>query len=265
MRQVVPAVLDLLRHLETVGFEGAPRVIDGEVAWVDGLPSPHPHAWTDDQVVAVGALLRQLHEAISAYQAPPDAQWPDWSSRREAPDALGHGDLGPWNVVVRDGVPVAFVDWEFAGPIDRLDEVAEAAWLNCQLHDDDVAGRVGLPAAAARAKQLRLFADAYGLDVVERVGFVERMVAIAVRQSASEAVWGGVTRDGSDPTPLYLAGPLGGMDAAPPRAAGGGASLLVTRVGEAHRDLAGVDLGLPHGLGRRGRAAGHRAVEQPEG
>ena len=65
--------------------------------------------------------------------------------------------------MARDGLPVAFIDWATAGPTDRLDEIAAAAWLNAQLHDDDIAERQSLPDATARAAQLRLFADGYGL------------------------------------------------------------------------------------------------------
>ena len=68
----------------------------------------------------------------------------------------GHGDPGPWNVVAQDSIPVAFIDWEFAGPVDALWELAEAAWQNAQLHDDDVAERFGLPSAALRSQQVRL-------------------------------------------------------------------------------------------------------------
>jgi len=35
---------------------------------------------------------------------------------RELDPVYGHGDVGPWNIVARDGIPIAFVDWEFAGP-----------------------------------------------------------------------------------------------------------------------------------------------------
>ena len=43
------------------------------------------------------------------------------------------------------GLPVAFIDWTTAGPTDCLDEIAAIAWLNAQLHDDDIAERQSLP------------------------------------------------------------------------------------------------------------------------
>ncbi len=108
---------------------------------------------------------------------------------------IGHGDLGPWNVVAQGGIPVAFIDWEFAGPVDAVWELAEAVWLNAQLHDDDIAEKFGLPSAARRSQQVRLLLDAYGLPAAERAGFVDRMIEFAVHSARSEAVQYGVTPD----------------------------------------------------------------------
>jgi thiamine kinase-like enzyme len=60
---------------------------------------------------------------------------------------MGHCDVAPWNIVARAGMPVALIDWEFAGPVDPLVELAQACWLNAKLHDDIVAEREGLPLA----------------------------------------------------------------------------------------------------------------------
>ena len=186
----------LLRHLEAAGFTGSPRVIgdgfDAEgnevVSYIEG-EFVHPQAWSDEAITALGALLRRLHGATATFAAPADAVWQPWFTRSERPDAIvGHGDLGPWNIVARSGLPVGIIDWEFAGPVDRLDEVAQAAWLNAQLHDDDVAARNALPPPEARARQLGLFVDAYGLDAAERGQLVSRMIEHAIRDAANEIV-----------------------------------------------------------------------------
>ena len=123
-----------------------------------------------------GALLRELHDAGSTFHPPPDATWQPWFTRSDDSDTVyGHGDVGPWNIVARDGLPVGLIDWEFAGPVDRL-AVAQAGWLNAQLHDDDIAARNQLPSAAEHAHQLRLFVDAYGLVGPARSQLVTRMV-----------------------------------------------------------------------------------------
>ena len=189
-----PSVHALLRHLQAAGFDGSPRVVGGGfdsegrevLSYVDG-EFVHPHAWTDDGISALGDLLRRFHEASATFRPPPEPVWQPWFTRCERPEAIcGHGDLGPWNIVARRGVPVGFIDWEFAGPVDRLDEVAQAGWLNAQLHDDDIAGRNGLPSAEERAHQLGLLVDAYGLDDPGRAALVTRMIELAVRDAANE-------------------------------------------------------------------------------
>jgi hypothetical protein len=204
-----PGVHALLRHLESVGFDAAPRLVgsgldDGNevLAFIDGS-SPHPHAWTDPAVDRVGSLLRALHDATATFQPPPEAVWQPWPHRSTAPDAvIGHGDPGPWNVLARHGMPVAFIDWESAGPIDRLDEVALAAMLNAQLHADDVARRVGLPPEEARAHQLRLFVDGYGLERAERETLIDRMLQVAIVECARDSDQAGITPDQVGPHPM---------------------------------------------------------------
>ena len=205
-----PSVLALLRHLEAAGFEGAPRVVgtgqsaDGReaVAYVPGDVAPL--LWAADAAYALGALLRALHAATASFAGA--GPWlPRWG--RDLPGSarvIGHCDAAPWNVVARDGVPVALVDWDTAGPVGARWEVAQAAWLNARLFDDDVALRDGLPDPATRAGCVAAICDGYGLAGAERAGLVDAMVEVAVRSAAQEAIdaaGGGLDRLGGG-TPL---------------------------------------------------------------
>lgn len=201
----------LLRHLEDVGFTGAPRVVgdglDAEgnevLTYLEGT-IVHPHAWTDEGIWRAGALLRELHTATAGFRPPVDAVWQPWWLHGTGPETvIGHCDAGPWHVVARDGLPVGLVDWTLAGPVDRLDEVAGAAWWNAQLHDDDVAERNGLPDAVHRARQLGLFLDGYALPSGQRGGLIDRMIHFAIRDCAAEATYAGITPESSDPGPLW--------------------------------------------------------------
>ncbi|RYE56942.1 MAG: aminoglycoside phosphotransferase family protein, partial [Hyphomicrobiales bacterium] len=142
----------LLRHLEAEGFVYAPRIIgDGfdaqgreKLTFVPG-ESPHPYPWTDDALPIIGIMLRQLHAATSSFVPPADAIWRPWFARSlGSPSAIGHCDTGAWNIIARDAKPVALIDWEEAGPVDPLVELAQAAWLNALLFDDDLAEKLGL-------------------------------------------------------------------------------------------------------------------------
>ena len=115
-----PAVHALLDHLERAGFTGSPHAVsaDGEDV-VTYIPreSVSPHAWSDEGVFQVGRLLRGLHDATASFMPPPGATWHPWPFASDAPDAIiSHRDTGPWNIVARDRLPVAFIDWVTAGP-----------------------------------------------------------------------------------------------------------------------------------------------------
>ena len=72
----------LLRHLEEVGFEGAPRVAgsgfesDGRetLTYVESeVIDPSP--WTVEGTAAVGTLVRRLHDATASFRPPDSALW----------------------------------------------------------------------------------------------------------------------------------------------------------------------------------------------
>lgn len=207
----VSTVRALLRHLEEVGFAGASRVVGDalsaagrlQVTWVAG-DSPHPGPWQDDQVHHVGSLLRELHLATDQFVLPPAPLWKEWWLREVRPSdsearlVIGHGDAAPWNLV-RDGEGrLALVDWEYAGPVDALTELAYATWLNAQLHDDDVAERQGLADAATRMEQARAILDGYELPTTSRPQLVDRMIEVAVHGARAEAVSACVTPDSTE-------------------------------------------------------------------
>jgi hypothetical protein len=174
------AVHEYLRHLEAAGFSGSPRVlgtesnqevltfIDGDVAmdphWQPGhghrLP---PYARTDLALRGAAKLIRQLHSAaagfrpaITSYRFNPRAPRPG--------EVVSHGDLGPWNTVYRDGGPVGFIDWDSAGPVDPLADLAAAAWTFVPLAPPGQLTEAGFDPLPDLPARLRTFVDAYGLS-----------------------------------------------------------------------------------------------------
>jgi hypothetical protein len=175
----------------------APQPVDGgfstdgreQLTYIDGN-SPQPLAWSDEAVWRVGHLLRGLHQATASFEVPSDATWRPWFARAlpGTRPVIGHGDLGPWNILSRHGLPVAFIDWDNAGPVDAVWELAQVAWFNGQLHDDDVALLNDLPSPDRRARQLGVLVDGYELDRSARSGFVEKMIHFALRSAREEAI-----------------------------------------------------------------------------
>ena len=88
-----------------------------------------PGPWTLEGVTAIGQMLRELHEATASYRLPTDAVWGPWFGRDigGSDRVIGHCDVAPWNIVARDGLPVALIDWDFSGPVDPLVELAQAS------------------------------------------------------------------------------------------------------------------------------------------
>lgn len=195
------AVLALLRHFEVVGFDGAPRVVgsgfdaDGRemIRFVPGS-SPHPSPWSGEELYRIGDLLRRAHSAAATFRVH-NAEWRSWFGRDLPGDdaVIGHCDPGPWNIVRKPDGKLALIDWEYAGPTDAIWELAHAAWLNAQLHDDDIAEMHGLPDVEARARQVGELLDGYRLGRARRQGFVARMIEFAVHSARAEAVTHAVT------------------------------------------------------------------------
>jgi hypothetical protein len=178
-----PATHALLRHLEAVGFEGAPRFLGVDdrgrevLSYVPGATvlAPYP-AWglTDAALVSVAELLRAYHRAVADF--PTGAHtWPSPPPDEFVEGLVSHNDLNLDNIVFRDGRAVALIDFDLAGPGSRAWDVACAARLWAPLRPDvDIAdsrrGR-GLD-------RLRLFVDTYGMDEAQRV-----QVARGVREN----------------------------------------------------------------------------------
>lgn len=193
------AVHRLLRHLEAVGFTGAPRALglDGQgremLSFVDGEAGLPPLPTGDDVLAALGVLLRTMHDAQAGYGPDPDEPWQDSPLRPPAGPVVCHLDLHPPNVILRNGLPVALVDWDFAAPADPLDDVASAAKHWVPLAPDERALRFGLP-TDRRGQRLRVLCDGYGLDDPDRRRLLDVVAESNARGYEIHRVYGGVDR-----------------------------------------------------------------------
>lgn len=203
-----PSVHSLLRHLRQAGFISLPSIVgpgvDSEgyetLSFIEG-EFVHPGPWGDEALVEVGRMLRGLHDASSDWEVRSPAVWKPWFLREIGGTRIvfSHGDVAPWNMVTRAGMPIALIDWEYAGPVDPMAELARVCWLFPQLHDDDVAELVGLPSPQVRARQVRLLVDAYGLNPAQRHELYDWIVEVAVRETAEEAIENWITPDSHGP------------------------------------------------------------------
>ncbi|MHB1445492.1 MAG: phosphotransferase enzyme family protein [Acidimicrobiales bacterium] len=193
-----PAVHALLRHLEEVGFDAAPRVLGFDekgrevLTWIEGeapiLPWP---GWMRSEVAlaALGRLLRRYHDAVADFASPADGSWRRWLGSSGGP-IIRHGDLWPSNVIFRDGLPVALIDWEFAQPGTGLDDLASAAKQWIPLMSDERAVADGWELPVDRVRRLRLLCDAYGVSAEERPRLLPTVLRNAEYGYRSHQTWG---------------------------------------------------------------------------
>jgi phosphotransferase family enzyme len=171
MERWSPAVHALLRHLETKQFAGAPRFLGVDdrgreiLSYIDGSGCRRP--WvpalrTEDGLAALIGLVKDFHCAVSSFRPSVDAEWVDGRKALDPGQVVCHRDLGPWNTIWRNGQPVAFIDWDFAGPADPLDDLAYIAFFCVPLRDDDHCRECGFDFTPDRRSRLRLVCEAYG-------------------------------------------------------------------------------------------------------
>jgi hypothetical protein len=125
-RYATPLMRDVLVHLERAGFDAAPRWLGCDeqgrdvLTWIEGDTftergrlhpyigdPPDPVVFSDEQVAAVLRLLRRYHDTFGD-------------------DVICHGDYGPWNLVWREGMPFAILDFDQAYRGDPSDDVGYA-------------------------------------------------------------------------------------------------------------------------------------------
>jgi Phosphotransferase enzyme family len=183
-----------LAHLRDAGFAGAPlplgvdeqgrevlSFVPGEVArWP--LPA---EMWGEDVLVALARLIRALHEASAGWVPPPGAVWggsPASSGRlTERAELVSHRDYATGNVVFRDGLPVALIDFDLARPTSRVYDLVNALWFWAPLREGDPRDRPPALADADIPRRVAVFADAYGVTARQRAELAPLAVDVARR------------------------------------------------------------------------------------
>jgi hypothetical protein len=149
-------VRELLRLFEEASWPGAPRFLGMDeqgreiLGFMEGhvplTPAQVRQVTTERSLTGVAVLVRAFHDLTAGIPLAGDQE------------VVCHNDLSPKNTIYRqDGgpVPVAFIEWDLAGPGARVHDVAHVCWQYLRLVDVD-------PDWAGPRR--RLICDAYGLD-----------------------------------------------------------------------------------------------------
>lgn len=141
-------VRSTLRHLETVGFDGAPRYLGVDQIGRETfsyLPGEVPAGlgdFDDETLRGASRLIRRFHDATaSLYTGASSAGF----------EVACHNDLSPCNTVFRDGHPVALIDFDAAAPGLRSTtgqiRMRQMSLLRCLSDRRSLSPRVSEPAA----------------------------------------------------------------------------------------------------------------------
>ncbi|MFN2561666.1 MAG: phosphotransferase [Jatrophihabitans sp.] len=171
-----PRVAAYLRHLERVGFDGAPRYLGRDsqgrdvLTYLDGrVPGDPVEPWAarDDVLPGVARLLRRLHDASAGYAPPARSVVPGRPQPllpEGEPRIVAQRDVTPQNTVFRGDAAWGLIDFDLSDWTTRSVDLANTA-----MHWVPLCDPVDRPAVydgLEPGPRLRLLLDAYGRDAV---------------------------------------------------------------------------------------------------
>ena len=152
----------VLKWLERKGVSLAPRFIgmteDGReiTSFLCGTSPDNLQCYNDEQIYRAGMIIKELHLALRDFAGCANGQ------------TVCHNDLSPCNFMFMNEMPYAVFDWDAAGIGDPMDDIAYAAWMWCDIGNDDYT-------PTEISIKIGVMLDAYGLEKKQRVALVPSM------------------------------------------------------------------------------------------
>lgn len=167
----------VLEYLQRVEFKWSPRIVaerDSEIdlTYVPGhtIPAGLDSYESEDWLIKVGSLAREMHDALEGFQPQPGAEFVPWPIEPKEKAILCHNDFSPWNTVVQDGEINGLIDWDLVSMGTREWELAWICWRWAPIYP--LGSRTGFD-AHEQARRCRILLDAYGTDRLILDGFVD--------------------------------------------------------------------------------------------
>lgn len=139
----------LLKLLEEKSFNHSPRFLGIDkkgreiLTFMEGEVSHGERIWTDDQLVTTAQMLKSFHDATAG------------SELAGEKEVVCHNDIAPWNTILKNNVPTAFIDFDDVSPGNRIDDFAYFLWTFLELGSG--------VSADIQANKIRILCEAYGL------------------------------------------------------------------------------------------------------
>jgi hypothetical protein len=170
----------LLQHFERCGFAGAPRFLGVDAqgraiySFIEGFAPPHNGFELSEEGVRAGArLIRQVHDLTAG------------TVFAAGSEVACHPNLSQPNIIFRNMIPVAIIDWDGTRPGTRHANFSEFLWAFVH---PSIYGE-GEPAA----QMLRVAAGAYewsGGGLVDSMLAVVRHFQTVVAGDPGAIAWG---------------------------------------------------------------------------
>ena len=125
-----------------------------------GCPS-NLGVWPNETLVSAAKLIQRYHDATSG------------SKLAGLAEVVCHNDLSPCNTVFQAGNPVALIDFDAAAPGRRIDDLAYAIWLWCDIGNEDIS-------VVEQSQRIRIFKDAAGIQ--DRKNIIASIIDIQRKQ-----------------------------------------------------------------------------------
>lgn len=171
------ATRQVLDHLAAEGYAWSPRVFAAsddqvELSYISGatIAAGLTGARDERTLCEMGHRARELHNALDGFRFSPGTTFVPWPVRPEDELIICHNDLSPWNSVFDNGDFRGFIDWDLVSMATREWELAWMCWRWAPIYP--TGDRTDFT-VTQQAERCRILLDAYGLDAIDRTGFVD--------------------------------------------------------------------------------------------
>jgi hypothetical protein len=158
-----PTIHTLLDVPKPLGIDNKGREI---LSYIDGDAAVRP--WppvmlTNEGIAQAGRLLRRYHDTVADFKPSVDATWRFVDHNHGSYQVILHGDLGPWNTIWHEDTLIGLIDWDFAHPGDRIEDVAQLAYYFIPLRGTLGWQNAGFEKRPHLAVRLQTLVEAYGM------------------------------------------------------------------------------------------------------
>lgn len=198
-----PAVHELLKYLELVGFKYSPRVLgfdeQGREILTFMAGESGKEGWykihSDNALRNYAKLLRDYHDAVASYEPSAKTIWAYAEGGLKPGEIVCHGDFGPWNITWDGETPTGIIDWDLIFPAEPSYDIFYALEYSAPFRDDENTLRWHhFEEVPDRKRRVGVFLEAYGSnreelgDIVAGVATTQRTVGDHERLLAERGV-----------------------------------------------------------------------------